>query len=120
MRLVRLICFLMFAGASQLTMAQAQYDQTTPFQERTKVQLYPNPTDPNTEYLVVKLEQIPAEKVNVAVHNIIGNRVEVETEVVGEHELWVKVKDLASGYYLLALKDEGDSKFRGTYKFLKR
>jgi hypothetical protein len=53
------------------------------------------------------------------VHNIIGNRINIETEVIDEHTLRVKVKDLASGYYLLAIKDP-ESKFRGTYKFLKR
>jgi hypothetical protein len=80
------------------------------------VQLFPNPA---TEFIDVKLEQFPAEKVNLTVHNIIGNKLEVETEILDEHLIRVKVKDLASGYYLLAIKDE-ESKFRGTYKFLKR
>ena len=118
MRSVRLICFLMFAAAFQLSIAQVQYEPT-PLQDRSKVQLYPNPTNPNTEYLVVKLEQIPAEKVAIAVHNIIGNKMDVQTEVVSENELRIMIKDLASGYYLLALKDE-KTNFRGTYKFLKR
>jgi hypothetical protein len=119
MRLVRLICFLMFAAAFQLGLAQTQSEQI-PFQERTKVQLYPNPTLPQSEYLHVKFEEtIPAEKVAVSLHNIIGNKMEVETEIVDKHEIRVRIKDLASGYYLIALKDE-ETNFRGIYKFLKR
>ena len=80
------------------------------------VHLFPNPA---TEDVFVEVEHFPAEKVNVTVHSIIGNKLDVETEVVSEHVIRVQVKDLASGYYLLAIKDD-DSNFRGTYKFLKR
>lgn len=86
-------------------------------QETTRnVQIYPNPA---TEFLHIKLEQVPADKVVLTLHNIIGNEMEIETEVISEYELRVRVKDLASGYYLLAIRDEG-SNFRGTYKILKR
>jgi hypothetical protein len=44
---------------------------------------------------------------------------EIETEIVNEHELRVRVKELASGYYLLAVKNE-EANFRGIFKFLKR
>lgn len=67
----------------------------------------------------MEVDHFPAEKVSLTVHSIIGNKLDVETEVVSEHVVRVRVKDLASGYYLLAVKDE-DSNFRGTYKFLKR
>jgi len=80
------------------------------------VHLFPNPA---TEFIDVQLDQFPAENVRLTVHNIIGNELQVETEILDEHLIRVKVKDLSSGYYLLAVKDE-ESKFRGTYKFLKR
>jgi hypothetical protein len=118
MRLVRLICFLVLISASLLSMAQAQSEQNP--SDGVKVQLYPNPTTPSTEHLYVKLDnEIPAAKVTVALHNIIGNKMEIETEVVSEHELRIRIKDLAAGYYLVALKDE-ETKFRGIFKFLKR
>jgi hypothetical protein len=118
MRLVRLICFLVFASASLLSMAQVQPEQT--LSDGVKVQLYPNPTTPSTEHLYVKLDsEIAADKVTVALHNIIGNKMEIETEVVSEHELRIRIKDLAAGYYLVALKDE-ETNFRGIFKFLKR
>ena len=106
--------------AFQLAMAQSQPEiQPTAAQEvnlTKSVHLFPNPA---TEFVDVKLDQFPADKVRLTVHNIIGNELQVETEVLDEHLIRVKVKDLASGYYLLAVKDE-ESKFRGTYKFLKR
>jgi hypothetical protein len=119
MRLFRLICFLVLASAFQLAIGQTQPEQD--FTERSKVELYPNPTTPSTEHLYVKLldSEIPASKVSVALHNIIGNKMEIETEVVSEHELRIRVKDLAAGYYLVALKDE-ETNFRGIFKFLKR
>ena len=81
------------------------------------VQLYPNPAA--EEWINVKIASVDAAKVEISMHNIIGNKLPVESEVVGEHELRVKVKDLASGYYFLALR-ENESGLRGTYKFVRK
>jgi hypothetical protein len=120
MRFYGLILTVMALSAFQLTMAQVQPENQPPAAQElnlTKsVHLFPNPA---TEDVYVELDQFPAANVNVTVHTIIGNELQVEKEVVDEHLIRVRVKDLASGYYLLAVKDE-DSKFRGTYKFLKR
>jgi len=119
MRFSRLVFMVLFISAFQLTMAQSQPESqpTTPEVNLTKtVHLFPNPA---TEFVDVQLDHFPAENVSLTVHNIIGNELQVETEILDENLIRVKVKDLASGYYLLAIKDE-ESKFRGTYKFLKR
>lgn len=120
MRLLKLFLVLILAAASQLGWAQtAHQDEPGISLERDpikSVQIFPNPA---TEFLHVRVEDLPAEKVKLTLHSIIGNQMEVESEVVNEHELRVKVKDLASGYYFIAVKD-AESKFRGTYKFLKR
>ena len=79
-------------------------------------QVFPNPT---TDYIHIRNTQVEMSLLKLTLHNIIGNEMQVEVEVVDEHELKVKVKDLSPGYYLIALKDDF-SKFRGTYKFLKR
>ena len=120
MRFFRLIFVVLMLSAFQLTVAQSQSENQGPATSEinlTKsVHLFPNPA---TEFVDVQLDHFPAEKVSLTVHNIIGNKLQVETEVLDEHLIRVKVKDLASGYYLLAVKDE-ESQFRGTYKFLKR
>jgi len=76
--------------------------------------IFPNPA---TEFLSIKFEAPIAKTVKVTLHNIIGNNLEVETEVVDEFEIRLRVKDLPTGYYLIALKDEGNA--RGSFKFLK-
>jgi hypothetical protein len=55
----------------------------------------------------------------LSLHNILGSEITIESEMIDEHELRVRVKDLPTGYYLLAVRDEA-TQFRGTYKFLKR
>lgn len=118
MRFFRLILVVLLASVSWLASGQSMPEP--PASEEVNlsktVHLFPNPA---TEDVFVEVDHFPAEKVNLTVHSIIGNKLDVETEVVSEHLIRVRVKDLASGYYLLAVKDE-DSKFRGTFKFLKR
>ena len=86
-----------------------------PFDAKS-IQIFPNPA---VDFVHIRLDKVPARQVSLSVYNIIGNQMNVETEVVNEHEIRVRVKELDSGYYLLALKDDQDH-FRGTYKFLKR
>jgi hypothetical protein len=81
------------------------------------ISVYPNPTV--DDYIHVKLDVLKAATVRLALHNIIGSEVPTESEIVNEHEVRIRIKDLASGYYLLAVRDD-ETKFRGTYKFLKR
>jgi hypothetical protein len=118
MRFFRLV--LVFLLAASAWVANGQSLPESPAAQEVDlsktVHLFPNPA---TEDVFVELDHFPAEKVNLTVHSIIGNKLDVETEVVSEHVIRVRVKDLAAGYYLLAVKDE-DSNFRGTYKFLKR
>ena len=80
------------------------------------VKLYPNPA---IEFLNVKFETPSARTIKLTLHNIIGNPLEMESEIIDDNEVRLKVKDLPSGYYLLAVKDES-SGFKGVYKFLKR
>lgn len=80
------------------------------------VALYPNPT---TDYISVLFENPDARTSQLVLYTIIGNEVMIEPEVVDENEVRIKVRELPSGYYLLAIRNE---KFglRLTRKFLKR
>lgn len=124
MRLLKFLLVVMVALVSYQGMAQSQPDEpanVTAFsteKDLTKsVHIYPNPA---TEFVYVKVEEIPASKLKVSLTNIIGNNVEAESEIMSEHEIRIKVKDLASGYYLLTVKEEGNNRFRSTFKVLKR
>lgn len=77
--------------------------------------IYPNPA---IEYVSVKFEAPMAKEVRLELHSIIGNSLEVESEIIDDYEVRVKVKDLPAGYYLLDVKGPGAS--HGAFKFLKR
>jgi Secretion system C-terminal sorting domain len=88
-------------------------DKTEPGRQ---VSLYPNPS---TDYLNVKFDLPCAKKIKLSLQNIIGNVLEVETDVLDEHEIQLKVRDLPTGFYLLTIKDP-ETSLKSTYKFLKR
>ena len=100
-----------FAQGSEVSISQPEKVDFS-----KSVSLYPNPA---TEYVNIKLGTLNASEVKITLHNLIGNEVQIETESTEEHEIRVRVKDLSTGYYLLAIHDD-QAKFRGTYKFLKR
>lgn len=101
------------AGLAQGSESFASYDRIDPARF---AQLYPNPA---TEYLNVKLESPHARQVKLALHSVIGNVLTIDSEVIDEYSLRIKVKDLPEGYYFLAIRDE-EANFKSTYKFLKR
>jgi hypothetical protein len=77
--------------------------------------VFPNPA---VEYISLKFEQPLARQVTLQVHSIIGNLLEVESEIVDDYEVRVKVKELPAGYYLLDVKLGGTA--HNAFKFLKR
>jgi hypothetical protein len=117
MRPLRILLFTLVLGClSHAGWAQAHDGYPSGSGEPIKVvKFFPNPA---TEYLNVKFESSQAKDVKVTVHNIIGNVLDVESEVVEDQELRLKVKDLPSGVYLLALKEDGRT--QSCIKFLKR
>lgn len=80
------------------------------------VRIYPNPAE--DEFVHVQVENVDLTEAKVSLHNIIGNEMHVEKEMLDEQTLRIKVKDLAPGYYLIGLNDE-KQKLKGVYKFLK-
>lgn len=80
------------------------------------IELYPNPA---VIFVNVRLGELKAENVKLSLHNIIGNEMEADTETVDDNLVRIKVKDIAAGYYFITIKDES-TRFRGTYKFLKK
>ena len=83
------------------------------------IHISPNPTNDLSEYVSIYIAPLKTQKVKLILRNIIGNEIAAEYEAVDEHELKMRVKDLAPGFYLVTIKDT-TSNFRGTYKFLKR
>lgn len=116
-----IVVFAWVAGilVSQDIFAQDDF-QTQPEQTSSSiiksVKLFPNPA---VEYVHVRIENMDVALVTFQLHNIIGNVVNVESEVVDQHELRLKVKDLPVGYYLVSITD-AQTRVNGTFKFVKR
>jgi hypothetical protein len=79
------------------------------------VRFFPNPA---TDYVNVHSEEALMKDVKITVHNIIGNELSVEKEVIDEHEVRVRVKDLPKGYYMLTVSPANSTQ-RNVFKFLK-
>lgn len=112
MRTPALLVIILVAFSLQLQAQFVRQDEGHP------VAVYPNPA--SDDYVYIRLsEPLDAYSVHLTLYNIIGNQVGIDAEVISERELRIRIKDLASGYYLLGLREE-KTRFKGTYKFLKR
>lgn len=120
MRTLNLIVTLLFlcaiSGASFAQVAEVNPLYAEKSDISRSITLYPNPT---SDYVHIKLGMLNANQARLTLHNILGTEITIESEVIDDHQLRVRVKDLPTGYYLLAVRDEA-TQFRGTYKFLKR
>jgi hypothetical protein len=80
------------------------------------IQLFPNPA---IEFLTVRFENPVANKSKLTFRTIIGNEINLETEVVDDFEIRIRVKEIPEGYYFLSIQNE-HSGVKSTHKFLKR
>jgi len=114
--IVTFVLLIVISGASFAQADEGMIVRSENTEISKSISLYPNPT---TDYIHIKLGVLKSNQVKVTLHNILGSEITVESEVLEGHEIRVRVKDLPTGYYLLAVRDE-ETHFRGTYKFLKR
>ena len=84
--------------------------------QKNKIEIYPNPS---VDFLNVKIEESNLKSTVLVIHSIIGNKLELEAENIGENQFRLDVRDLPPGYYLLSIKD-ATTNFSKTFKFLKR
>ncbi len=82
--------------------------------QRDKISVYPNPA---VEYLMVQIEG-EVSNATFELNSMIGNRLQVQPEEVGVGKYKIPVKELATGYYFLIVKDE-EKRFKKAFKFLK-
>jgi hypothetical protein len=114
----RLVLSLLLVASALIGVLAQSYPAT--FSERQEdpkiVRVFPNPA---IDFIHVKVEHAKAENLKLTLHNIIGNETRIESEIVDEHEVRIRVKDLSTGYYLLTIKDEV-SGLRTIHKVLKK
>ena len=101
--------FALFLSFSVLAQKGFGYDQDT------KISVYPNPA---IEYLMIQIDSDKLSAAEFELNSMIGNRLTIKPEEMGYGKYKIQVKDLATGYYFLIVKDE-ESRFRQAIKFLK-
>lgn len=93
--------------------ALAQSTENDPVQE-ARINIYPNPA---VEFIVVELDNT-LENVGFELNSMIGNKITIQPEELGYGKYRIPLKDFATGYYFLIVKDE-EARFKKAYKFLK-
>jgi Secretion system C-terminal sorting domain len=116
-----ILSFFLLLFLSGTAFGQAQTPEAVAYTaEKTdlskSITVYPNPA---VEYINIKLSTLDASTTKIVLYTILGSELQTEKETVNDHEVRIKVKDLATGYYLIAVRDE-QLQFKATYKFLKR
>lgn len=107
----KLIILTFALALSGVSLAQGGSDTV----QDAKISIYPNPA---VEYIVVQVEG-DFDKAEFELNSMIGNKLQIKPEEVGVGKYKIQVKDLATGYYFLVVKDEA-KRFKKAYKFLKR
>ena len=104
-----ILSFVVFASFTAL--GQSSFENS---RQETKVDIYPNPA---VDVLMVQIDG-DISQTTFELNSMIGNRVVIKPEEVGTGRYKIPVKDLATGYYFLVIKDE-EKRFKKAFKFLK-
>jgi hypothetical protein len=105
------LSFLAQAQDVQLNSRQATFQSNN-----IKVEIYPNPA---TDYLTVDLTDAYVQNVEFELRSMIGNSIRINPESIGYNKYRIALKDYATGYYFLIVRDE-HIRFKKAFKFLKR
>ncbi len=82
---------------------------------KNRIELYPNPA---VNFIVVQLSNSTLKDAEFELHSLIGNEIEVDAEDIGNGRFRIPVKNYATGYYFVVVKDEA-TRFKKAFRFLK-
>lgn len=117
-KLIILTFALVLAGAVNAQNAETVITQPSFSQEvlqENVIDIYPNPA---VRFLVVNVENSTLENTEFEILSIIGNRMTIAVQDLGQGKYRIPVENFSSGYYFLVVKDE-ETHFKRAYKFLK-
>ncbi len=87
-----------------------------PLISTNKIEIYPNPA---VEYIIVDIDNSTLANTEFELRSIIGTEIKIKPEEMGNGRFRINVKDYATGYYFLIVKDEV-TRFKKAYRFLKK
>lgn len=83
---------------------------------KNQIEVYPNPA---VEFLIVEIDNSDLVDTQFEMHSLIGNEITIDPEEIGYNLYRIPVKNFATGYYFLVVKDE-ISRYKKAFKFLKK
>ena len=84
------------------------------FGQQPEISVYPNPA---VEFVMVQIDS-DLKNAKFELNSMIGNKLIIQPEEIGNGKYKIPVKQLATGYYFLIIKNE-DMRFKKAFKFLK-
>lgn len=117
-KLIILTLILAFAGLSQATAQDISLENrmaNSSLSLKNKVTVYPNPA---VEFLIVEIGNSDLNAVQFEMYSLIGNKVTIQPQEIGQGKYKISVEGFTSGYYFLRIKDE-KNRFEKALKFLK-
>lgn len=82
--------------------------------QQPSISVYPNPA---VEFVMVQVDS-DLKNAKFELNSMIGNKLVIQPEEMGNGKYKIPVKQLATGYYFLIVKNE-DKRFKKAFKFLK-
>lgn len=99
--------------------AQTSGQDTRSLQPRieiTEIEIYPNPA---TEWIIVNFKDSQFSNASIELRSMIGNKLPIEIEKMSPTRYRISMKDFASGYYFIVIKDDF-LRLNKAYKILKK
>tara|TARA_A100000171_G_C2136743_1_gene150869 strand:+ start:2767 stop:3144 length:378 start_codon:yes stop_codon:yes gene_type:complete len=110
--ILSLMLFSVMANAQNETLANLKMNNDP----KVKVEVFPNPT---SDFLTIDLSKLDLKQPKIEIRNIIGSKMEMTSEDLGDKKHRVDVTTYPRGYYLVLVKDD-QSKFQQTIRFSKK
>jgi len=81
-----------------------------------KFDIYPNPA---SEFVILESNTKNIQDFNFQIHSIIGNKINVSSNIVSNNKIKFSVKEISNGYYFIIVAND-KSKYKKALKFLKK
>tara|TARA_B100001996_G_scaffold377470_1_gene360141 strand:+ start:497 stop:820 length:324 start_codon:yes stop_codon:yes gene_type:complete len=81
-----------------------------------KFDIYPNPA---SEFIVLESNTKNIQDFNFQIHSIIGNKINVSSNIISNNKIKFSVKEISNGYYFIIVAND-KSKYKKALKFLKK
>ena len=81
-----------------------------------KFDIYPNPA---SEFVILESNTKNIQDFNFQIHSIIGNKINISSNIISNNKIKFSVKEISNGYYFIIVAND-KSKYKKALKFLKK